>query len=152
MVASALKSASNFLFDDSRIDWGPFPYVENAEFSLYDFDEERQIIDLIFKFEADKKITVHTHIAQTNMLIVSGELRIYETDGSIKEIRQAGQYYRGKKDDTHSEGGGPDGAVVFYSLRGDGRQELLNVIEEEEIIATIKLDDVRAMWDQKPVD
>ena len=55
MVASNLKSASNFLFDDSRIDWGAFPYVENAEFSLYDFDEERQIIDLIFKFEADKK-------------------------------------------------------------------------------------------------
>ena len=81
MVASNLKSASNFLFDDSRIDWGPFPYVQNAEFSLYDFDEERQIIDLIF--------------------------------------------------------------------RGDGRQELLNVIEEEEIIATIKLDDVRAMWAQK---
>ena len=93
MVASNLKSASNFLFDDSRIDWGAFPYVENAEFSLYDFDEERQIIDLIFKFEADKKITVHTHIAQTNMLIVSGELRIYETDGAINEIRQAGQYY-----------------------------------------------------------
>jgi 2,4'-dihydroxyacetophenone dioxygenase len=150
MVAIAKADAINFIFDDSQISWGPFPYVENAEFSLYDFDEERRVIDLLFKFEANKKITVHTHIQQTNMLIIQGELRIYETDGSIKEVRRAGQYFRGRKDDTHSEGGGPEGAVVFYSIRGDDREELLDVIDEKgQVIATIKIDDVRAMWEAK---
>ena len=100
MAARPKIDQGNFIFDDSRISWGPFPYVENAEFALSDFDEERRVIDVLFKFAANKKITVHTHIQQTNMLVVQGELRIYETDGSIKEIRHAGQYFRGKKDDT----------------------------------------------------
>ena len=149
MVTTQLSNDTSFSFDDSKINWGPFPYVENAEFSLCDFDEDRQIIDLMFKFEPNKKITIHTHIAQTNMLIISGELRIYQIDGAIKEVRQAGQYYRGKQDDTHSEGGGPDGAIVFYSLRANGQDELLHVIGNDRIIATISIEDVRAMWEAK---
>jgi 2,4'-dihydroxyacetophenone dioxygenase len=141
---------STFSFDDSQIIWGDFPYVKDATFFLYDFDEEHRVIDLLFKFEANKKITVHTHIQTTNMFIVQGELRIYETDGTIKEVRHAGQYFRGRKDDTHSEGGGPEGAVVFYSVRCDERDELFNVIgEEEQVIATINIDDVHTMWDAK---
>ncbi len=150
MAARPKIDQGNFIFDDSRISWGPFPYVENAEFALSDFDEERRVIDVLFKFAANKKITVHTHIQQTNMLVVQGELRMYETDGSIKEIRHAGQYFRGKKDDTHSEGGGPEGAVVFYSVRVDERDELFDILDDkEQVIATIKIGDVRSMWEAK---
>ncbi len=149
MAAIQLSNDTSFSFDNSQINWGAFPYVENAEFALYDFDEERQIIDLIFKFEENKKITIHTHIAQTNLLVICGELRIYEVDGAIKEIRPAGKYYRGRQDDTHGEGGGPEGAIVFYSIRGDGREELFNIIDDEKIVATIKFEDARVMWAAK---
>ena len=72
----------------------------------------------VFK-RPNKTVTMHNHLAQTNMLIMQGELRMYEPDGSIREVRPAGHYYRGRTDDAHSEGGGPDGAVVFYSMRCD---------------------------------
>jgi hypothetical protein len=148
MATIAETDEVNFTFDDSQVSWGPFPYIEHAQFSLSDFDEERRVIDVLFKFPANKKIAAHTHIQQTNMLIVQGELRIYETDGSIKEIRHAGQYFRGKKDDTHSEGGGPEGAVVFYSVRVDERDDLFDILDDkEQVVATIKIGDVRAMWE-----
>ena len=71
-MATALQEQS-YSFDDRQIQWNPFPGIENASFSLCNYDEERGIVDLIFKFEPDKKIAIHTHIWQTNMFIIEGE-------------------------------------------------------------------------------
>ena len=51
-MATALQEQS-YSFDDRQIQWSPFPGIENASFSLCDYDEERGIVDLIFKFEPD---------------------------------------------------------------------------------------------------
>ena len=137
-----------FPFDDSNITWHPFVGIEHLAFALCDLDEERQVIDLIVKFEPNKIVAIHTHIAQTNMIIIQGELRMYETNGTLKEIRPAGRYYRGKRDDTHSEGGGPEGAVVFYSVRGHGAAEMLSILDNHlNILATLTMNDLRAVWD-----
>ncbi len=146
---AAAKPTGNpvFAFDDSAIQWQPFPGLDNLAFSLYDLDEERQVIDLIVKFEANKVVAMHNHIAQTNMFVIQGELRMYETDGSLKEIRPAGKYCRGRRDDCHSEGGGPDGAIVFYSVRGHGANELLEIMDDDmNVLAKIGMDDLRAVW------
>ena len=82
------------------------------------------------------------------MIIIQGELRMYETNGTLKEIRPAGRYYRGKRDDTHSEGGGPEGAVVFYSVRGHGVAEMLSILDKDlKILATLTMTDLRAVWE-----
>lgn len=132
---------------DHEIDWQPFAGIEHLELTLCDLDEERHVVDLIVRFAPDKTVTMHNHLAQTNMLIIQGELRMYEPDGSIREARPAGRYYRGRTDDVHSEGGGPDGAVVFYSMRWDGRPEVLEVMDDAaNVTATLTMDDVRAAW------
>ena len=82
---------------DHEIDWQPFAGIEHLELTLCDLDEERHVFDLIVRFAPNKIVTMHNHLAQTNMLILQGELRMYEPDGSIREARPAGRYYRGRK-------------------------------------------------------
>lgn len=132
---------------DHEITWLPFAGIENLELSLLDIDEERSVVDLIVRFAPNKTVTMHNHLAQTNMLIIQGELRIYEPDGSIREARTPGKYYRGRTGDAHSEGGGPDGAVVFYSMRADDDPKVLDVMDDDgNVQATLTMDDVRAAW------
>ena len=133
---------------DHQIDWQPFAGIENLELTLCDLDEERHVVDLMVRFAPNKIVTMHNHLAQTNMLIIQGELRMYEPDGSIREARPAGRYYRGRTDDAHSEGGGPDGAVVFYSMRCDGADDVLEIMDDaSNVQATLTMDDVRAAWE-----
>lgn len=147
MSAVEKTSAPAYAFDDSNITWHPFAGIEHLEFSLFDLDEEREVVDLIVKFERDKVVVIHNHIAQTNMFVIQGELRMYETDGSLKEIRPAGRYVRGKRDDVHSEGGGPEGAVVFYSVRGHGSEAMFEIMDDDQnVVASITMTDLRAVW------
>lgn len=137
----------SFNLYDHAIDWQPFAGIENLELTLCDIDEERQVVDLLVRFAPNKTVTMHNHLAQTNMFIIQGELRIYEPDGSVREARPAGHYYRGRTGDAHSEGGGPEGAVVFYSMRCDGAREVLDIMDEQaQVTATLTMDDVRAAW------
>lgn len=132
---------------DHEITWLPFAGIENLELTLCDLDEERHVVDLLVRFAPNKTVTMHNHLAQTNMFIIQGELRMYEPDGSIRESRPAGNYYRGTTGDAHSEGGGPEGAVVFYSMRCDNDPNVLEVMDDaQNVQATLTMDDVRAAW------
>jgi len=133
---------------DHTIRWLPFAGIENLELRLCDIDEARSVVDLLVRFAPNQTVTMHNHLAQTNMFIIQGELRMYEPDGSVREIRPAGRYYRGRTNDVHSEGGGPEGAVVFYSMRADDNDNVLEVMDDyENVVATLTMDDVRAAWD-----
>ncbi len=147
---SATSASANVPFSlyDHEIKWLPFAGIENLELSLCDIDEARRVVDLIVRFAPDRTVTMHNHLAQTNMFIIQGELRMYEPDGSVREVRPAGRYYRGRTNDAHSEGGGPEGAVVFYSMRADDNDNVLEVMDtDQSVTATLSMDDVRAAWD-----
>ena len=75
---------------------------------------------------------------------------MYNTDGSVKEVRAAGKYFSGCENDTHSEGGGPNGAIVFYTVRSNGGEEIFDLLDDEgTIITTITRADIKAMWLEK---
>lgn len=136
-----------FSLYDHEIKWRPFAGIENLELTLCDIDEERKVIDLVVRFAPNQTVTLHNHLAQTNMFIIQGELRMYESDGSVREVRPAGRYYRGRTHDAHSEGGGPNGAVVFYSMRADAADEVLEIMADDgSVVATLTMDDVRDAW------
>ena len=146
---SAVESNVNVPFSlyDHEVKWLPFAGIENLELSLCDIDEARGVVDLVVRFAPNQTVTMHNHLAQTNMFIIQGELRMYEPDGSIRERRPAGRYYVGKTNDSHSEGGGPDGAVVFYSMRADDNDDVLEVMDNDKnVVTTLTMDDVRAAW------
>ncbi len=137
-----------FSLYDQEISWQPFAGIENLELSLCDVDPRRGIVDLVVRFAPNKTVTMHNHLAPTNMFIIQGELRMYEPDGSVREARSAGHYFPGTTNDVHSEGGGPDGAVVFYSVRSDGNAALFEVMNDDQTVAaTVTMDDVMALWE-----
>ncbi len=147
MSAAATPTVPFHLYDH-EIRWLPFAGIENLELSLCDIDEERKVVDLVVRFAPDQTVTMHNHLAQTNMFIIQGELRMYEPDGSVREVRPAGRYYRGRTNDAHSEGGGPEGAVVLYSMRADDQDAVLEVLDDDaKVVATLTMKDVRDAWD-----
>ena len=148
MTADSAAANVPFSLYDHEINWQPFAGIENLELTLCDIDEERSVVDLLVRFAPDQTVTMHNHLAQTNMFIIQGELRMYEPDGSVREVRPAGRYYRGRTNDAHSEGGGPEGAVVFYSMRADEENAVLEMLDDDaKVVATLTMDDVRAAWD-----
>jgi quercetin dioxygenase-like cupin family protein len=145
MNAPTVPSPVSFGLYDHEIKWQPFAGIDNLELSICNIDEERQVIDLIVRFAPNEVVAMHNHIAQTNMFIIQGELRMYEPDGSTREVRPAGRYYEGRRDDVHSEGGGPDGAVVLYSIRGHGSDDVFEIMDDDQnVLATLYMNDVRA--------
>lgn len=133
-----------------NIPFYPMPGLEGLEVYVYDLDTERQIADAVFRFAPNLRVANHRHVSQTNMLILSGELVMYEADGSVKERRPAGRYYRGTADDAHVEGGGPDGAVVFYSVRGHGDDKIIEILgDDAQVLGTLTFDDIAALQAQQ---
>lgn len=106
-------------FDDSNIAWRTLDWLPNVSFFVYDVDEKAGVVDVIFKFAANKQVMLHIHHAPYITLVVQGELRFQNPDGSPKEIRPCGSYVKGVVNGVaHTEGGaGDEDAIVFFSNR-----------------------------------
>ncbi len=127
-----MASAANaYAFDDRNIRWHKFGDFEGFVFSMYDVDDEKNLVDFILKFEPNSRIFLHRHMAHTNTLVVQGEHLIYEPDGkAVKEVRLTGSYTSSPPGDAHREGGGTEDAVVFYSVRGEN-DRLFDVLDDD---------------------
>ncbi len=94
-------------FDDSQIVW-----------RVYNVDRENRIVDIIFKFAANNRVKLHRHLVPYITVVLQGELRLYRANGELKEIRPTGSYVSGVADgEPHTEGGGDEDAIVFFSNR-----------------------------------
>ncbi|MGH8596827.1 MAG: regulator, partial [Gammaproteobacteria bacterium] len=113
-----LPTSLPFAFDDRNIRWQPLGDLPHFVAAVYDIDETRKIVDFVIKFQPNQQIVLHRHLSLTQTLVIQGEHRIYEPDGALKEIRACGSYTSSPPGPPHREGGGDEGAVVFYSLRG----------------------------------
>ena len=106
-------------FDDHNIKWNKLGDLEHLLYSVLSVDEQSHIVHVLFKFNADQKIVLHRHMIPNDTFVIQGELRLYEPDGTLKEIRPTGNYKSCPPGDVHREGGGPDqDVVVFFNMRG----------------------------------
>lgn len=86
---------------------------------MLNVDEKNYIVHVLFKFDAIEQIVLHRHLIPNNTFVVQGELRLYDPDGTLKEVRPVGNYKICPSGDVHREGGGPDeDVVVFFDMRG----------------------------------
>ena len=102
------------LFDDRNIDWQPLGEFKHFLVAVYQVDEARKIVDFIIK---------------------------YEPNGELKEVRPVGGYTSSPPAEPHSEGGGAEGAVIFYSLRADDERLFELYDDEMKSIATLGIAD-----------
>lgn len=117
---------NTYRFDDSAIQWNRFgECVPSFHYSILHVDEKDRIVDVLFKLPANERIVLHVHHALNHTFVVQGEHRLYETDGTLREIRRAGSYtVSPRSEHPHREGGGEQDAIVFFSIR-PGNDELI---------------------------
>jgi hypothetical protein len=136
-------------FDDANIQWNKLGDFEHLHFSILDIDEKNGIADVLFKFGANEKIVLHRHLASNNTFVVQGEHRLYEPDGTLKEVRPVGSMTSSPpSDEPHSEGGGDQDVVIAFSIRGGGTlYELLD--DDMNQIGTITMQDLIELHNAK---
>ena len=134
---------STHTFDDSNIDWQRLGDFEYLHYSILDVDSENNIADVLFKFAANEKILLHRHLGHNNTLVIQGEHRLYEPDGTLKEVRPVGSMTSSPPNkDPHREGGGDQDVVIAFNMRGkDG--VLYEVLDDDlNVVGTITFQDL----------
>jgi hypothetical protein len=146
-MATAVSPLTPYRFDDRQIDWRALGDFKHLVASIFFVDEEQNIVDFIIKFDPNEKVLLHRHLAATNTFVVEGEHRIYEPDGQLREVRPAGRYTFSTGGDAPNEGGGPNGGVVYYTVRGQ-TDALFDLLDEKlKVVATLRTGDFKAAFD-----
>tara|TARA_B100001769_G_scaffold209753_1_gene169194 strand:+ start:256 stop:711 length:456 start_codon:yes stop_codon:yes gene_type:complete len=128
-------------FDETAIDWKPLPGpdgepADHISLSFLNVDEKAKIVDILFKFSANEKILMHRHTSNYSTFTVKGELRTYLPDGALKDIRPAGVFKAGTPGEAHTEGGGDEDVVVYFSLRPYSETDPIYEILDENLEVT----------------
>lgn len=106
-------------FDDSNIHWYQIDGVDHASYHVLSVDVDAKIVDVLFKFDANQRVILHNHHADYRTFVIQGELRIYAANGDLMEVRPVGSYVsRPAGGPAHTEGGGDQDAIVYFSNRG----------------------------------
>jgi len=149
-TAAFTETTSSYAFDDRNLRWYTLGDFEHFVFAMLDVDVSEKLVDFILKFPPNQKIFLHRHLALTNTFVVQGEHRLYEPDGTLKEIRPVGSYTSSPPGEPHREGAGDEGGVVLYSVRGkDG--VLFEVLDDDlNVVGTLSMEDFfNAFQEQK---
>ena len=146
MTASS-QAATRSSFDDRNIRWQPLGELQHFVAAIYRVDEVGKTVDFIVKFDPLEHIVLHRHVAPTNTFVVQGEHRIYEPDGSPKEVRPIGTFTATPVGSpAHLECGGEEGAVVLYHMwTTDGSEDLFELLDDKgDVIAKLGFKDFAA--------
>jgi hypothetical protein len=147
MASPAASQTPSSRFDDRNMQWRALGDFEHFVVFIFSVDEQKNIADFIIKFEPSKQIFLHRHLALTNTFVVDGEHIIYEADGKVRDVRPVGRYTSSQPGDAHKEGGGANGCVLHYSVRGE-TDALFDVLDEDfKILATLRTSDFKAAFD-----
>lgn len=124
---------NNCHFDDRAIQWKRFgDFVPAFHYTILDLDEKSRIADVLFKLPANEQILLHRHHALNHTFVVQGEHRLYETDGSLREVRPSGSYtVSPASEKPHQEGGGEQDAIILFSIRPGNDEVLYELLDDE---------------------
>ena len=146
-MATAASPMTASQFDDRHIQWRELAGFQHMRVSIFFVDEAKNLVDLLIKFDPNEKVLLHRHLADTNTFVVEGDHVIYEPDGQVREVRPVGRYTFGTGRDAHDEGGGPNGCVLYYSVRGE-TEALFDMLDADlNVVATLRTGDFKAAFD-----
>jgi hypothetical protein len=135
-------------FDDSKITWRQLDILEHVSYYVYDVDEQRGIVDIIFKFDPNIQTMLHRHRVPYVTLVLQGELRFHRPNGELYEIRPTGSYVHGVADGPpHTEGAGDQEAIVYFSHR-DVKGTMYELLDEDlNPVHVLGIEDFRVEFD-----
>lgn len=130
-AAATLKSspAEKFRHGVDTRDWRPF-ITEGCLYRILDVNPEGRSAQMLMRFAPHAKCVFHRHTAVVSTLVLEGELRVWEQtgEGEVLKRKPAGSFSVGGRNEIHIEGGGDEGAVIFYHMQteSDVIYEILN--------------------------
>jgi quercetin dioxygenase-like cupin family protein len=141
---------STLKFDDSNVRWNTLEGIADAWYHILEVDETNRIVDILFKFAANAKIILHRHAAPYRTFIIQGELRLYDKNGDLTEVRRAGSYVsKPAGGPPHSEGGGDQDVIALFSNR-EVNGPVYEILDDDlNIIATLGLAEFKALQQQQ---
>jgi hypothetical protein len=146
-MATAAAPLSFPQFDDRNIEWRELAGFKHMLVSIFFVDKAKNLVDLLIKFDPNEKVLLHRHLADTNTFVIEGDHVIYEPDGRVREVRPVGRYTFGTGRDAHDEGGGPNGCILYYSVRGE-TDALFDMLDANlNVVATLHTKDFTAAFD-----
>lgn len=141
---------TTYFFDDRNIAWHVLDGIDHLAYSILHVDEQLHLIDVLFKFAAQRQIVLHRHMALNVTFVIQGEHRLFAPDGQLKEVRPVGRYTMTPPSiEPHREGGGDVDAVVLFSIRGnDGI--LYEILDDGLMaVATLSFQDFVGLYRQQ---
>ncbi len=145
MATQMQSQIPTYRFDGRNVQWRELEGFKHMMVSIFFVDEARNRVDFLIKFDPQEKVLLHRHLADTNIFVVEGEHVIYEPDGQVREVRPVGRYIFGTGRDAHDEGGGPDGCVLYYSVRGE-TDSLFDMLDKDlNVVGTLRTADFKAL-------
>ena len=114
------RQLRNFCFDTKEVDWKDF-ITTGCYYKLLDVNVAARTADMLVKFEPGARCMYHRHVAPATSLVLEGELHIVdqtEAGEKLRIVKPAGTFTSGVEDDMHVEGGGENGVIVYFSMRG----------------------------------
>ncbi len=127
--------------------WQSLEGVDHMQIAILHVDETQERAEVLFKMEPHKPIILHRHCALNKITVLKGEHRIYEPDGSLKEVRPTGSYTISRPDmEPHSESGGDGGAIMLFSIFNNGGGALYELMDpDQNIVGTLSMSDIVAL-------
>lgn len=133
-------------FDDRDIRWLPFGDFTGFTVSVCKVDVRNGTADFMIKFDPRSRIHLHRHMCDTSTLVLSGEHRLYEPDGSVQDVRPVGSYTFSGPGTPHREGAGGEPAVVLYILRAEQGLAFEFLNDDSSLFASLDIAGIDAFW------
>ena len=140
------------LINNQNLKWKHYKDDKNFDFpidysdAILDAREDGRL-EILVKWAPNSFCHFHRHTAETSSVVIQGELHVSDIDldsnnKTSTRIRKVGDYVHKEPGDIHMEKGGPEGALVLftiYSPEGEGSlAESLSKDGEVQSISTIK--------------
>jgi 2,4'-dihydroxyacetophenone dioxygenase len=120
-------ASPRYAFDQSNTRWFPLGEFKHLELAMLGVDRRNKIVDFMVKFHANGVIFNHRHLAET---------------------RPTGSYTVSAPGGVHSEGAGEVDCIVIYNIRGNGSDEMFDVLDEAgQAVGKIGFEDFATLYE-----
>jgi quercetin dioxygenase-like cupin family protein len=140
------------LFENDNLRWKHFTGSDRFDYTIDFYSALLSVrpeghIELLYWWEPNSYCHFHRHTANTTSLVLKGELQVIDVDLKTgKElgikIRPVGDFASKEPGDVHMERGGPEGALVFFSLFTEDGSLAETLSQDGRVLSTSSIDPI----------
>lgn len=141
---------TDYSVKSGAVEWQRLEGFDHLSYNVLNVDRDAQIVDVMFRFDANQRIALHRHVALNHMLVLEGNHHLYDPSGNLKEVRPTGRYTISPPDDEpHFEGGGEADVIILFSIRGTDNVMYEFIDEKGDVALTFGMDEFEGLYLQQ---